>query len=54
MSKQIEFNVEYSPEHDLAADKAVSKPAAFEITSDSIRTIQNVCILDLFFIFKLI
>jgi hypothetical protein len=54
MSKQIEFNVEYSPEHELAAEKAVTKPAAFEITSESIRTIQNVCILNLFFIFKLI
>jgi hypothetical protein len=43
MSKQMEFNVEYSPEHELAAEKAVTKPAAFEITSESIRTIQNVC-----------
>jgi hypothetical protein len=47
MSKQIEFNVEYSPEHELAAEKAVTKPAAFEITSESIRTIQNVCCLNL-------
>lgn len=44
MSKQIEFNVEYSPQHELAAEKAIMKPAAFEITSDSIRTLQNVCI----------
>ena len=42
MSKQIEFNVEYSPEHELAAEKAVSKQAAFEITSDTIRKVQNV------------
>ena len=42
MSKQIEFNVEYSPEHDLAAEKAIAKPASFEITSESIRTVQNV------------
>ncbi|CAF3340156.1 unnamed protein product [Rotaria socialis] len=42
MSKQIEFNVEYSPEHELAAEKASVKPAAFEMTSDSIKTIQNV------------
>ncbi|CAF1063897.1 unnamed protein product [Adineta steineri] len=41
MSKQMEFNVQYSPEHELAADKAVTKPAAFEITSESIQTIQN-------------
>ncbi|CAF2506116.1 unnamed protein product [Rotaria sp. Silwood2] len=41
MSKQIEFNIEYSPEHELAAEKAITKPAAFEITSESIRTIQN-------------
>jgi flagellar basal body rod protein FlgC len=47
MSKQLEFNIEYSPEHELAAEKAVVKSAAFEITSESIRTIQNVCILDL-------
>jgi hypothetical protein len=42
MSKQIEFNVEYSPEHELAAEKAVSKQAAFEITSETIRKVQNV------------
>lgn len=44
MTKQIEFHVEYSPAHELAAEKAVAKPAAFEITSESIRTVQNVCI----------
>jgi hypothetical protein len=54
MSKEIEFNVEYSPEHELAIEKAILKPAAFEITSESIRNIQNVCILYLFVIFKLI
>ncbi|CAF0750853.1 unnamed protein product [Rotaria sp. Silwood1] len=43
MNKQIEFNIEYSPEHELAAEKAITKPAAFEVTSESIRTIQNVC-----------
>ena len=43
MSKQLEFNVEYSPEHELAAEKSVVKPAAFEITSESIRKVQNVC-----------
>jgi hypothetical protein len=42
MSKQIEFNVEYSPKHELAAEKAVAKPGSFEITSESIRTVQNV------------
>ena len=42
MSKQIEFNVEYSPEHELAAEKAVSKQSAFEITSETIRKVQNV------------
>ncbi|CAF1046142.1 unnamed protein product [Rotaria sordida] len=41
MSKQIEFNIEYGPEHDLAAEKAITKPAAFEVTSESIKTIQN-------------
>ncbi|CAF1267090.1 unnamed protein product [Adineta ricciae] len=41
MTKQIEFNVEYSPTHELAAEKAVAKPAAFEITSESIRAVQN-------------
>ncbi|UJR36073.1 hypothetical protein I4U23_028809 [Adineta vaga] len=41
MSKQIEFNIEYSPEHELAAEKAITKPGAFEITSESIRTAQN-------------
>jgi len=41
MSKQIEFNVEYSPQHEFAAEKSVAKPAAFEITSESIRTMQN-------------
>ncbi len=44
MSKEIEFHVEYSPEHELATEKAILKPAAFEITSESIRTLQNVCI----------
>ena len=44
MSKQIEFNVEYSPDHELAAEKAVTKPAGFEITSESISAMQNVCI----------
>jgi hypothetical protein len=44
MSKQIEFNIEYSPQHELAIEKAIPKPAAFEITSESIRTLQNVCI----------
>ena len=49
MTKQIEFNVEYSPTHELAAEKAVTKPTAFEITSESIRAVQNVCtILDQF------
>lgn len=42
MSKQIEFNVEYSPDHELAAEKAVKKAAGFEMTSESIRTLQNV------------
>lgn len=41
----MEFNVEYSPQHELAAEKSVVKPAGFEITSESIRTVQNVCIL---------
>lgn len=42
MSKQIEFNVEYSPKHELASEKAIAKPGSFEITSESIRTVQNV------------
>lgn len=41
MSKQVEFNVEYSPKHELV-ERAVPKPAGFEITSDSIRQAQNV------------
>ena len=42
MSKQIEFNIEYSPSHELAAEKAKRKPATFEITTESIRSVQNV------------
>jgi len=53
MSKEIEFNVEYSPEHELATEKAILKPAAFEITSESIRTMQNVCILNLILFIKI-
>jgi len=41
MSKQIEFNVEYSPGHELAVEKAKRKPATFEITTESIRSLQN-------------
>lgn len=52
MSKQIEFNVEYSPQHELATEKAVVKPAGFEITSETIRTVQNVCIYSLTKIFS--
>lgn len=43
MTKQVEFNVEYSPEHELAAEKAVAKPAGFEMTSESIKAAQHVC-----------
>jgi len=42
MSKQIEFNVEYSPKHELAVEKATPEPGDFEITSESIRSTQNV------------
>ena len=44
MTKQIEFNVEYSPEHELAAEKAVPKSAGFEMTSESIKAAQHVCL----------
>src|SRR5437763_1089015 len=56
MSKQIEFNVEYSPDHELAAEKAVKKAAGFEMTSESIRTLQNVCerVYSILFIQKII
>lgn len=47
----MEFNIEYTPEHELAADKAITKPAGFEVSSESISALQNVCILNLIFIF---